>query len=69
MSGELNQATGRPFGDHGTAQDAIDFLMAELDNTLDRGDFIEDWTHGDLDAWPEFYDWLNRRAVVEGPKP
>lgn len=49
----------RPLGDHGTAQDAIDFALDELRDF--HADFLTAWREGDLAEWPEFYVWLEVR--------
>jgi hypothetical protein len=48
--------TGRPFGDHGTANQAIDFALSEAHETYE---FLKAWREGDLEEWPEFYVWLS----------
>lgn len=49
-------STGRPFGDHGTAQDAIDFAVDILAG--EHHTFLKCWREGNLTEWPEFYHWL-----------
>jgi hypothetical protein len=56
--------TGRPLGDHGTALQAIDWILNHC-NSSDRFEiqpFLKSWMEGDLDEWPEFYEWLSREA-------
>lgn len=55
----------RASGDHGEAQDAIDFI---LDGSAEIGPgeaelFLRGWRKGDLDEWPEFYAWLDKREA------
>lgn len=55
----------RPVGDHGTAQDAIDFV---LDGRAEfpPGEvelFLNAWRTGELEEWPEFYTWLTKREA------
>jgi hypothetical protein len=69
MTKHIDPRTGRTFGDHGTAADAIGYLL-DMDNPREIADgevweFIKDWAMGDLDAWPDFYVWL---ANVEGER-
>lgn len=52
--------TGRPFGDHGPAQAAIDFLLDHRQAPGEETEFLRAWREGDLDEWPEFYSWLKR---------
>lgn len=52
----LDPRTGRPFGDHGTAEQAIDFAISVADTEAEA--FLRSWQQGDLDEWPEFYVWL-----------
>jgi hypothetical protein len=61
MPEALDSRTGRPLGDHGTAQDAIDFVL-DSSTEFDPGEarlFMEAWREGNAaDEWPEFYTWL-----------
>jgi 8-oxo-dGTP diphosphatase len=52
--------TGRPSGDHGSAADAIDFALDTSDG-LEADTFLRRWREGDLDEWPDFYEWLAER--------
>ena len=55
--------TGRPVGDHGTANDAIDFALdfAVCDQPVE---FLKDWREGAAyEEWPEFYTWLAAREA------
>lgn len=57
---QIDPTTGRRFGDHGTAQNAIDFVLS---NGGEAGvgeteAFLRCWTEGDLGGWPDFYAWL-----------
>lgn len=67
IPGEIDPSTGRPFGDHGEAQDAIDFVLDELRDFTDT--FLRCWREGDLREWPEFYLWLDAREdpASDGP--
>jgi hypothetical protein len=58
-------------GDHGTAQDAIDFIL-DNEGRIAPGEetvFLRGWNEGALDEWPEFYDWLAVREAREAPAP
>jgi hypothetical protein len=63
MSGAvpLDPRTGRPNGDHGTAVDALDFILDHADCSTEVDTFLRAWREGDLDEWPEFYSWLRER--------
>ena len=56
--------------DHGTAQDAIDFVLDgfyTFDKVPGYGKaelFLENWRDGALDEWPEFYPWLDERKIA-----
>ncbi len=52
----INRNTGRPYGDHGTAEQAIEYAMNHADGEIDA--FLRCWQQGALDEWPEFYTWL-----------
>lgn len=52
--------TGRAFGDHGTAHQAIDFALTTPAG-FECANFLAAWRSGDLKSWPEFYAWLNKQ--------
>lgn len=65
MSAPLDPRTGRPLGDHGTANDAIDFVL-DGGTEIAPGEettFLAAWREGDLEEWPEFYPWLAKREA------
>lgn len=56
----IDPRTGRSFGDHGTAQEAIDFALDAM-GSVDGwavATFLRCWREGDLESYPEFYLWL-----------
>lgn len=55
----IDPRTGRTYGDHGTAMQAINFALDHL--SIERDTFLKCWREGDLDEWPEFYVWLARQ--------
>jgi hypothetical protein len=58
-----NPRTGRPIGDHGTANDAIEYVLeSHVDLGCPAEDFLRCWRVGDLDEWPEFYKWLKQKG-------
>ena len=55
--------TGTP-GDHGTALQAIEFVLDLANHRIVAGqerEFFNAWVQGDLDDWPEFYQWLEKQ--------
>lgn len=56
----IDQRTGRQFGDHGTALQAIDWALNHMPSrdNYELDVFLRSWMEGDLDEWPEFYEWL-----------
>lgn len=56
----IDPRTGRAVGDHGTAQDAIDFCLAHC-RTMEPEVFLRAWREGCMDEWPEYYVWLAKR--------
>lgn len=60
MSAAIDPRTGRPLGDHGTAVDAINFAVDEVPfgECPEPDTFLRAWREGDLEEWPEFYEWL-----------
>jgi hypothetical protein len=62
LSGKSYQLqTGRPLGDHGAAQDAIDFLLDHRQAPGEETEFLRCWREGNLEEWPEYYAWLASR--------
>jgi hypothetical protein len=49
-------------GDHGTAAQAIDFAL-DFNVCSEPDVFLRGWREGDLDEWPEFYEWLAAREA------
>lgn len=45
--------------DHGTAMDAINFVLDEPKMSCDETTFLRCWRDGNLSEWPEFYAWLD----------
>lgn len=50
-----------PRTDHGTAQDAIDFVLDQDDSQ--PMDFLRAWRESALWEWKEFYDWLDNKRL------
>jgi hypothetical protein len=60
MTKEIDPKTGRPFGDHGTANQALKFALEVLKTR--KLFFLEEWYEGAAaDEFPEFYLWLEGR--------
>lgn len=61
----VDPRTGRPVGDHGTANQAIAYMLDE--HEADPGnqvEFMRAWREGDLaDEWPDYYQWLERQEA------
>lgn len=54
-------------GDHGTAQDAIDFIL-DSPEPWSASEFLPRWREGNLDEWPEFYEFLAKRTPAPSMK-
>lgn len=51
--------TGRTFGDHGTAVQAMEWAFNNGGLEWDIVDFLGAWRDGSAwEEWPEFYEWL-----------
>jgi hypothetical protein len=51
--------TGRPFGDHGTAAQALEWALNHYGDQFEGLDFLRAWQTGEAwEEWPEFYEWL-----------
>lgn len=61
----IDKRTGRPYGDHGTALQAIEFSLSSS-TCQEPLAFLNSWRDGDLDYWPDFYDWLNTEGAKVG---
>lgn len=61
----LDPRTGRPFGDHGTAQAAIDYVLSNDIGIfgLEAEAFLRSWNEGNLTEWPDYYEWLAKREL------
>lgn len=59
----IDQRTGRPFGDHGSAIDAINWALDHEDDLYNMEAFLTGWREGDLSEWPEYYQWLAQRGI------
>lgn len=57
----IDPKTGREFGDHGSANEAIDFAL-DHEGTGMTWEFLKSWRQGDLEEWPEYYAFLEERA-------
>jgi hypothetical protein len=67
VSETIDRRTMRPVGDHGTANDALEWALDVYRNDPsgdgDIEPFLRAWREGDaMGEWPEFYEWLK----VEG---
>ncbi|WP_404480018.1 hypothetical protein [Novosphingobium sp. BL-52-GroH] len=52
-------ATGRPFGDHGTAAQALHWALNVYEDPSGGLDFLQEWQQGGAwEEWFEFYEWL-----------
>lgn len=59
---KIDPRTGRPFGDHGTGENAISYAL--LEEVYDTKTFLDAWAHGDLGEWPEYYEWLAKQPKI-----
>lgn len=53
--------TKRKLDHHGDYEDAVRFALDVHDDKLQTYEFLNAWDHGDIDEWPEYYEWLNER--------
>ena len=62
---KIDPETGRPVGDHGTGEQAIDFILhhSEDHDLYKMEAFRKAWQEGAAhEEWPEFYAWLSRQS-------
>lgn len=61
----IDPRTGFPVGFHGGYSHALDWMLDHMDSdTGNQIEFIRAWREGDLDEWPEYYDWLRSIGVT-----
>jgi hypothetical protein len=69
----IDERTGRPIGDHGSAIDAIDFALHGIVPVPDGPgalDFLRDWRSGDAaDEWPGYFTWLEHHHAPPAEAP
>lgn len=61
----LDPRTGRPWGDHGSHADALNFALDHAGT--EQAEFLRAWRYGDLGEWPEYYEWLAGRGARGEP--
>ena len=60
----IDPNTGRPFGNHGTADDALEYAFNVIEDWGKIPDFLACWMDGEAhDLWGEFYDWLAEKEM------
>ncbi len=59
----VHPGTGRPFGDHGSGTDVMEYALYHMDDADDKMIFIYDIFHGvwHVDHKP-YYDWLREQG-------
>lgn len=53
--------------DHGSGEEAIEWLLnhGSVDDRLQAFEFLSAWDEGNLDEWPEYYEWLDAKRAKE----
>jgi hypothetical protein len=63
----IDPNTKRPFGDHGSANAAIECALDTSNHDHDSMNqicFLEAWRDGSAyEGWPEYYDWLRKKDM------
>jgi hypothetical protein len=59
----IDPRTGRPVGDHGSAEHALDYALDVAASNCEVETFLTAWREGSLEEWPEFYAWLREREA------
>ncbi len=60
--GRFDPRTGRRYGDHGTAAEALEWILGPGDDNdpANTVEFLRAWDEGRAwEEWPEFYCWLD----------
>jgi hypothetical protein len=51
---------------HGTGEQAIEWALHHSNECgLELDAFLRCWQQGDLDEWPDFYEWLDAQRVAD----
>lgn len=59
----IDPNTGRIKGDHGTHQDAVEYILDVQQAPGEETEFLQAWSDGTAyEEWPEFYDWLREKG-------
>lgn len=59
----IDPNTGRIVGDHGTAEDALEFILEGGHAPGEETEFLKAWRDGyAFEEWPEFYAWLEQNG-------
>lgn len=61
--GKIDARTGRPYGDHGTHEQATAFALSS--DCEDEWTFLNDWTAGNALTWTEYYRKLARAQTLQ----
>lgn len=63
--------TGRPFGDHGSAEQALHWISENGDgDPANDQEFLRAWRDGEAwEEWPEFYKWLSPFPADRSRRP
>jgi len=62
MAEDIDAATGRPFGDHGTGEQAIEWILDHSGMAWEADTFLRAWREGSAaDEWPDYYEWLTSK--------
>lgn len=48
--------------DHGTYEDIVTFALNVHDDRLQTYELLEAWNEGNLEEWPEYYEWLEKQG-------
>ncbi len=62
MTTAIDPRTDRPYGDHGTANEAIDYAIERAG--IEAGEFLVAWREGTLEEWDDFYAYIDDPVVV-----
>lgn len=63
----IDPRTGFPVGFHGGYSHAVDYALDADRHESDPANqlaFLQCWREGNLDEWPEYYDWLRSIGVT-----
>lgn len=64
VNDRIDPKTGREWDDYGELDEAVKWILHVSSDTdpANLHEFLLGWEEGDLDEWPEYYQWLKDKS-------